>query len=74
MEHTNSNAPLLSDEAILLQPVSNEENFMIPIEDFSSICSEAIYVIDFQKQCFYYIPNHNLFLCGYTREDAMLSG
>jgi len=35
------------------------------IEDFASMSMEAVYVIDFLKQDFHFVTNHNLFLCGH---------
>jgi hypothetical protein len=61
-------------EGTVLQQVSDEKSLAISIEDFSSVCMEAIYVIDFQKRCFHHVPTHNLFLCGHSREEVMRLG
>jgi DNA-binding CsgD family transcriptional regulator len=60
-------------EGVVLQQVLDEKSFATSIEDFSSICTEAIY-IDFQKRCFHHVPVHNLFLCGHSREEVMQLG
>jgi DNA-binding CsgD family transcriptional regulator len=44
------------------------------IYDFSSICIEAVYVIDFLKQNFQFVGQHDFFLCGYTVTEAMALG
>jgi DNA-binding NarL/FixJ family response regulator len=61
-------------EGTILQQELNENIFTISIEDFSSMCMEAMYIIDFQKRCFHHVPCHNLFLCGYSREEVMQLG
>jgi hypothetical protein len=35
---------------------------------------EAVFVIDFQQRCFRYVAEHDLFLCGHTREEVMELG
>jgi DNA-binding CsgD family transcriptional regulator len=42
--------------------------------DFFSICTEAGYVINFQKRCFSYVADRNLFLCGHSQKEAMEQG
>jgi DNA-binding NarL/FixJ family response regulator len=48
-----------------------EQNFTACPENYFSVSTEAGYIIDFQRQCFSYIANHNLFLCGHSRDEAM---
>jgi DNA-binding NarL/FixJ family response regulator len=52
----------------------DEKNHTVPFETLSSLCSEAIYIIDFKRQCFCYVSNHDLFLCGHSQEEVMRSG
>ncbi|MDR0605730.1 MAG: hypothetical protein LBG80_15665 [Bacteroidales bacterium] len=61
-----------------LQTVSDEESSSIYTpevlsmsENILSVCSEAGYIIDFQKRRFHCVSNHGLFLCGHTKEEAM---
>jgi DNA-binding NarL/FixJ family response regulator len=53
---------------------TDEKDCIIPFETFTSLFSEAIYVIDFKRQCFCYVSSHALFLCGHSQEEAMRSG
>jgi hypothetical protein len=43
-------------------------------EDFADIMMEAAYVLDFQKRCFHYVANHELFLCGHSLKEVMCLG
>jgi DNA-binding NarL/FixJ family response regulator len=58
---------------IVLQPVATN-SCVIEMEDFSSMCIEAICVLDFKNQCFHYVSEHNLFLCGYSKDEVMHLG
>jgi DNA-binding CsgD family transcriptional regulator len=61
-------------------PVSsseNEETSKVQIEAFKSIsktANESIYVIDFHKQCFLFVSNHDLFLSGVSPDDILKMG
>jgi DNA-binding CsgD family transcriptional regulator len=44
------------------------------IDDIAAMTMEAAFVIDFQKRCFCFVANHDLFLCGHTPEEVMKSG
>jgi DNA-binding CsgD family transcriptional regulator len=57
-----------------LQPITTNNNCVIEIDDFSDMCIEAMYVIDFPNQCFHSISDNDLFLCGYSKDEAMLLG
>jgi DNA-binding CsgD family transcriptional regulator len=57
-----------------LQPIATNDNCVIKMEDFSNMCIEAIYVIDFKNKCFHSVSNHDLFLCGYSKDEVMLLG
>jgi hypothetical protein len=61
-------------EEVVISPALDEKNSTVSIEAFSSICTEAMYIIDFQKQGFRYVSCHNLFLCGHSCEDVMQLG
>lgn len=61
-------------EGAVLPPAPDEKNPAVSIEDLSSMCIEAMYIIDFQKQNFHHISCHNLFLCGHSCEEVMQSG
>jgi DNA-binding CsgD family transcriptional regulator len=74
MNLTTDSVTSLFDGGLALATISGEENPVIPIDVFSSVLIGSIYIIDFQKQCFRYISDHNLFLCGHSREEAMQSG
>jgi DNA-binding CsgD family transcriptional regulator len=43
-------------------------------DDYTSLSTDTKYVIDFFKRRFSYIPLHDLFLCGYSREEVMQWG
>ena len=51
-----------------------DDRLPIGIEDFASICMEAIYVIDFFKRGFDYVAARDLFLCGHSVDEAMSLG
>jgi hypothetical protein len=52
----------------------NERNFPFDLDSFSSMCIAAVYVIDFYKRGFHYVANHDLFLCGHSKEVAISLG
>jgi DNA-binding CsgD family transcriptional regulator len=54
----------------------DENNDTLPfgIYDFSNMCVEAVYVIDFLKRGFHFVGRHDLFLCGHTVDEAMADG
>jgi hypothetical protein len=41
---------------------------------YMPVFMEAVYVVDFFERCFSYVPVHDLFLCGYSRERVMQLG
>ncbi|MDR2585328.1 MAG: helix-turn-helix transcriptional regulator [Prevotellaceae bacterium] len=43
-------------------------------EHFADICSEAVYVIDFEERCFLFVGNNDILLCGHSTEEAMKLG
>jgi DNA-binding CsgD family transcriptional regulator len=61
-------------ENIAISMMTGDENCVVTIDTFSDLCIEAIYVIDFQKRCFSYVSDHNLFLCGHTKDEVLRLG
>jgi DNA-binding CsgD family transcriptional regulator len=64
--HNNHSIPASSGE--------NEEISEVQIEIFksmSTIANGSFYVIDFHKQCFLFVSNHDLFLSGFSPDDIM---
>ena len=57
-----SNLPV--DEELIINSYSNLSNMML----------EALFVLDFQKKKFLFVPRHNLFLCGCTPEKVKKDG
>jgi Response regulator containing a CheY-like receiver domain and an HTH DNA-binding domain len=59
-------------------PISNipidEERIIKSYSDLSNMLSEALFVLDFQKRNFLFVPRHNLFLCGCTPEKVKKDG
>jgi DNA-binding NarL/FixJ family response regulator len=54
---------------------SQEINNIVTMFDaLASICRGSVYIIDFQKKCFRYISNHDLFLCGHSVDEVMQLG
>jgi DNA-binding NarL/FixJ family response regulator len=58
----------------VLQPGATNNSCVIEMDDFSSMCVEAMYVLDFKNQCFHSVSDHNLFLCGYSKDEVMHLG
>jgi DNA-binding NarL/FixJ family response regulator len=54
--------------------IPDEDNFWSGIDNFASMSIEAVYVVDFQKRCFHFVADHDLFLCGHSQEEAMQLG
>jgi hypothetical protein len=61
-------------ENISLSTMVGNENCMIGIDAFSDLCIEAIYVIDFKQRCFSYVSDHDLFLCGHSKDEVLRLG
>jgi DNA-binding CsgD family transcriptional regulator len=59
---------------VLQRTTAADESSVIEIGDFSDVCTEAIYVIDFKKQCFHYVSDHDLFLCGHSKDEILELG
>ena len=55
-------------------PIMGEDDLQISFPDFSSMMTEALFVLDFQKRSFLYVSPHNLFLCGYSIEKVKDEG
>jgi DNA-binding NarL/FixJ family response regulator len=43
-------------------------------EALATMCRGSVYLIDFEEQCFRYVSNHDLFLCGHTRDEVLQLG
>jgi len=52
----------------------SDNTLPLGIYDFSNMCIEAVYVIDFLKRGFHFVGCHDLFLCGHTVTEAMTLG
>ena len=52
----------------------DEEQFLIDCADLSDMMSETLVVIDFQKEKILHVPQHFLFLYGYTPEKLKKEG
>ena len=50
------------------------DTLFVSYELLSGMMAEALVVIDFKKRNFRYVPNHDLFLCGYARETPKQLG
>ena len=50
------------------------DSLFVSYDFFSSMMTEALVVFDFKRQNFRYVPNHDLFLCGYSRETPKQLG
>jgi DNA-binding CsgD family transcriptional regulator len=61
-------------ENISLSIIEKDENCVIEIDTFANLCIEAIYVIDFKKRCFSYVSDHDLFLCGHSKDEVLRLG
>ncbi|MDR3094245.1 MAG: LuxR C-terminal-related transcriptional regulator [Bacteroidales bacterium] len=59
----------MSDEDIKLI-----DNYIHGVKDFSSIVTEASYIIDFAEQRFRFVANHGLFLGEHTCEEVLQLG
>jgi len=55
-------------------PDKQDSVFIRYIDMISSIITECIYVIDVAANRFCYVSSNDLFLCGYSVEDALKSG
>ena len=49
----------------------SDSTLPLGIYDFSNMCIEAVYIIDFLKRGFHFVGCHDLFLCGHTVTEAM---
>jgi hypothetical protein len=56
------------------ETIPDEDTLGFDIDSFSSMSMEAVYILDFQKRCFHYVSNHELFLCGYPQQEVMRLG
>jgi DNA-binding NarL/FixJ family response regulator len=61
------NVPIISGD-------KSDNNLPFDLENFASMCIEAVYVIDFHKRGFCYVADHDFFLCGHSTEKAMALG
>ncbi|MDR0749342.1 MAG: LuxR family transcriptional regulator, partial [Tannerellaceae bacterium] len=50
------------------------EHHIRGLDVFSSITAESFYVLDIQSKQFCYVKPDDLFLCGFSVEDALKSG
>jgi len=62
-----------------VQSISNEEseqlsNYLLAIDAFSRTTYKSIYVIDYHQQCFDYVSDNPLFLCGHTAQEVKEMG
>jgi DNA-binding CsgD family transcriptional regulator len=55
-------------------PVTDSTETLFSPEDFSEMMMEAVYILDFQKRNFCHVADHDFFLCGHSREDALNAG
>jgi len=60
----------------IVNNASNESMEALSIEpaDIGDMMSDALVVLDFRRQEFVYVPNHDLCLCGYTQEAPIELG
>ena len=48
-------------------PAMDADEWTVSYEDLSNMMSEAVIMLDFQREQFHYMPNHDLSLCGYKQ-------
>jgi DNA-binding NarL/FixJ family response regulator len=58
----------------VIKQLSEESDIYIRLKDIADMVTEAVYVLDFQKRCFHYVGDNDLFLCGHSSDEAMKSG
>jgi DNA-binding NarL/FixJ family response regulator len=63
-----------SDVSDVSKPENSEVNNITEFEALASVCRGSVYVYDFEKKCFRYINNHDLFLCGHSVGEVMRLG
>jgi DNA-binding NarL/FixJ family response regulator len=71
------NHPLIfnrSDNFDLSESGNRDVNNIAEFEALASICRGSVYVFDFQENCFRYINNHDLFLCGHSADEVKRLG
>ena len=54
--------------------IKDDDHLPFGLEDFASMCNEAIYVIDFRKRCFRFVSRNCFFLCDNSAEEVFLMG
>lgn len=59
---------------ISIPMMAEDENCVIGIDAFSNLCIEAISVIDVKKRGFSYVSDHDLFLCGHSKDEVLRLG
>jgi DNA-binding CsgD family transcriptional regulator len=57
-----------------MDAVPNKRKSGFDIDDFASMSNAAVYVIDFREHRFSYVSEHDLFLCGHSRDEVLNLG
>jgi len=71
---TNLMTPVFFEGIPEYASTADDAEFHFSPDDFSDMMMEAVYILDFQKQCFRFVSGHDFFLCGHSREEAMSLG
>ena len=72
-----ANKPIIEDsfEGIpKSSPSQGVEMLSIAYADLSCMMTEALVILDLKHENFLYVPNHDLFLCGYSRDEVYERG
>jgi DNA-binding CsgD family transcriptional regulator len=63
------------DENLLSETDDDEIKYFVKVLELTSkICNTSIYVIDFRKECFHFVSEHDLFLSGFSSGDILKIG
>ena len=71
-KQTGTGKPLYDKE--ILPTICDQNIYQTPfnLHDFSTMCMEASYVIDFLKGGFQYVADRDFFLCGHSVDDVKI--
>ena len=53
------------------QTDSNIHPLSVRLKDFAAMSMEAVYVIDYLKNGFHFVADHELFLCGHNAKEVL---
>ncbi|MDR0835308.1 MAG: LuxR C-terminal-related transcriptional regulator [Tannerella sp.] len=66
--------PFFEDITFPVATTNEATDIPFNYEDFAEMSMEAVYIIDFQRQCYHYVSEHDFFLCGHSPKSVKKMG